>query len=624
MKIPNWHEEIETFRMSANILIVSGNILDSFIYPSNDGIYILSGYLENLTRDIGYKCVTVYDNINGFRGRKESIESLSAIAGDEGYNNSKVGGNIPFQYSPNSINACSIVKKALSQRRVSTAIIMDMASRYIPSPDSTRMEDIDSFHVLMNAGRCAMPAPLADGSPTQNILIMLVDKENDLPVWFYMNNPSVRRIQICRPSDEQRREYIEANHFRDFFDPMVFEADMEQYRGKTEELKKIKREMVALTDDLMFSDIISIQQLCRNKKFRINEFSKAIKLFRYGIVSESIWDRLSREDVARVEAALFKNIIGQDRAVRHTTEVLKRIESGMSNISSGNFNKPKGIMFFAGPTGTGKTEMAKQLAENLFLNKDALVVFDMSEYSSPNSDQRLLGAPPGYIGYESGGQLTNAALRNPFSIFLFDEIEKAEPGIMDKFLQILGEGRLTDGSGRTAYFNESIIIFTSNLGAYVRDPDNPGKRKPAFSTEDNYDVIRRRVTSEIESYFKNTLGRPEILNRIGDNIVVFNFIEGENVGRVLDLKIKKFCNAMKENNSIDVLVESTVREKLIARYNECFKDKGGRGIENMMESALINPVSRYIYDNCINGGIIRVFDIDFDNDGNSELGCTRI
>lgn len=623
MKKPNWHIEIETFRLSASIIIISGNIMDCFVYPDNNNqIMKIADYLAELFSDIGYESVSIYDSIEGFRGDSSSMTKLAATIGvAKGELTS-----IPFQYtSSDKISACCAVKTVLSQNSISSAIIMDLASRYIYSPNSTRMEDINSFHILTQAGRIGSYAKLKDGSPSHNLLVMIVDKENDLPAWFYMNNPNIRRITIERMSTDERLQYFNSRKFETIFDPGVYAADIIKYNNNPEELNKIKTQMVIMTEGLMFSDIITITQLCRINKFHINEFSKAVNLFRYGVTSDNPWDKMNRDTVAKVEDELLKNIIGQNAAINHTMDVIKRIVSGMSNLNSGNTNKPRGIMFFAGPTGTGKTETAKQIAKNLFLSQDSLVTFDMSEYAAENADQRLLGAPPGYVGYEAGGQLTNAVNKNPFSIFLFDEIEKASPKIMDKFLQILGEGRLTDGQGKTVYFNESIIIFTSNLGVYKTDPtDFTGKKKiPAFSPEDSYETVRNKVITSIEEYFKSTLGRPELLNRIGDNIVVFNFIEDKNIKKIIDLKIERIIEAMRENRKINLLVKEEVRLKLVELCKETCKDKGGRGIENVIESALINPIARYIYDQCVAGGTLTVFSLCVDKNGNSTALCNH-
>lgn len=624
MKKSNWHKEIEAFRLSSHIILLSGNILDRFAYPNEEGqIMILPDYLIKLFTDIGYQSVTVYDNINGFRG---SSQSTRLLAGMLEVNEKSLCADIPFnprtQQQP-QMSGCRMIKRALAQNGVSTVIIMDRASRCIPNLTMMSQENVNGFQVLMDTGRTSCCAKLADGTYSNNLLVMLTEKENDLPAWFYMNNPDIRRISIEVMTAEERMEYFNSPAFDYMFDPDVYKTDKMRYDLKPEELKKIKKQMVGLTEKLMFSDIVTISQLCMLNKFHIHEYSKAVDLFRYGITSGNPWDKMDRQTVMDVENALTTNIIGQKQAIIHTMDMIKRIVSGMSNLNSGNSNKPKGIMFFAGPTGTGKTETAKQLAQKLFLSPDALVTFDMSEYASENSDQRLLGAPPGYVGYEAGGQLTNAAIKNPFSIFLFDEIEKAEPRILDKFLQILGEGRLTDGQGRTVYFSESIIIFTSNLGVYIPDPDDPtGKKKvPNFSITDSYTEIRKKVIGYIEEYFKTSLGRYELLNRIGDNIVVFNFIEDENIRKILKQKVDRVVDAYQKARGITLCVDDAVLDAMVSRFAETSKDKGGRGIENIIESVLLNPVSRYISDNAITYGTVTVSSIQTDDSGYNTASC---
>ena len=188
----------------------------------------------------------------------------------------------------------------------------------------------------------------------------------------------------------------------------------------------------------------------------------------------------------------------------------------MSNIVYDSLNVTI-ILFFVGPTGVGKTELSKALAKFLFGDEQACIRFDMSEYAQENSDQKLIGAPPGYVGYEEGGQLTNAVREKPFSIILFDEIEKAakpNPRILDIFLQILEDGRLTDSKGETVYFSESVIIFTSNLGA------------SEVSSSGSNEEVAEEFIKIVKNYFDNEIKRPEILGRIGyNNIVPFNFIK---------------------------------------------------------------------------------------------------
>ena len=218
----------------------------------------------------------------------------------------------------------------------------------------------------------------------------------------------------------------------------------------------------------------------------------------------------------------------------------------------------------------------------------------MSEYGQSHSDQKLMGAPPGYVGYEAGGQLTNAVKKNPFAILLFDEIEKAHPSILDKFLQILEDGRMTDGQGNTVYFSETIIIFTSNLGIYVKDA--LGNRQPNVTMDMDYGEVEKRVRAAIEEYFKLELGRPEILNRIGENIVVFDYIRREAGEAILRAQVDKIIHRMEEQKGIRIQIADFAYESL--KEAALFDlSNGGRGVGNQVEALLINPLSRWLFDN---------------------------
>ncbi len=229
----------------------------------------------------------------------------------------------------------------------------------------------------------------------------------------------------------------------------------------------------------------------------------------------------------------------------------------------------------------------------LFGDENAYVRFDMSEFSAEHSDQRLIGAPPGYVGYDVGGELTNAVREKPFSVVLFDEIEKAHPRILDKFLQILDDGILTSGRGDKVYFSETFIIFTSNLGIFKLESD--GSRVPNVTQDDDFPKVQSAVKNEIENHFKLILNRPEILNRIGENVIVFDFIR-KNVGEeIFESMMDSIISALMENQKIDLSLNEAVKNKL---KEACIKDlsHGGRGIRNMIEANFVNPLSRALFD----------------------------
>jgi ATP-dependent Clp protease ATP-binding subunit ClpA len=250
------------------------------------------------------------------------------------------------------------------------------------------------------------------------------------------------------------------------------------------------------------------------------------------------------------------------------------------------------VAFLAGPTGVGKTELAKSITSLLFGDESAYIRFDMSEFSAEHADQRLIGAPPGYVGYDVGGELTNAVREKPFSVILFDEIEKAHPRILDKFLQILDDGVLTSGRGDRVYFSEAFIIFTSNLGIYRIEAS--GGRVPNVSPDETGTDVARKVRIEIDRHFKAVLNRPEILNRIGENIIVFDFIRPE-IAREIFAGIVKVVLENTDRTGINVELAPGVREQLATL---CLSDlsNGGRGIRNQVETHLVNPLSRALFD----------------------------
>ena len=596
--IPKWHRELVLFSQIKPLIILEGNVLDIYQYPiegnmPRGAIVRLTDYLHYYYLDNGYGNIVFYDNVEGFYNSCDSnmVQSFSSLV----HANCKNGRiEAPFK-SAGKGSASWLIREAISQSSEPTVVIMNLASRYIPSPDNLTQDEVDSFSLLLKASLDAKEVRGTDGITRKNILIIIANKINDLPAWFYLQNPNVKSISIGPPSTEERDYLIRGDNFPSFFSRAIYEEDIGYYEENPAELDKIQDRFVALTDGMSITELNGLRKLCKTENLHIRDMCDVIDLFKYGI-RENPWKQLNLEDVKNAKSRFEERVKGQLYAQTKTLDIIKRAITGLSGLQGSSHGRPKGVLFFAGPTGTGKTETAKTLAELLFGHEDACIRFDMSEYSQSHSDQKLLGAPPGYVGYEAGGQLTNAIKNKPFSILLFDEIEKAHPTILDKFLQILEDGRMTDGQGQTVYFSECIIIFTSNLGIYTRDA--MGERTANVSMEMDYSEVSSRVREAIEQYFKLELGRPEILNRIGENIVVFDFIRPDVGQMILNSQVAKIVNTVLSEKHIILNLsdeaKSTLSEAALSNLSN-----GGRGIGNIVESHLINPLARFMFDNDI-------------------------
>ena len=269
-----------------------------------------------------------------------------------------------------------------------------------------------------------------------------------------------------------------------------------------------------------------------------------------------------RQKLLKLPEILHKRVIGQDEAVEAVSEAILRARAGLKDE-----NRPIGSFIFMGPTGVGKTELAKALSEALFDSERNLIRIDMSEYMEKHSVSRLVGAPPGYVGYDQGGQLTEAVRRQPYSVILFDEIEKAHPDVFNILLQLLDDGRLTDNQGRTVDFKNTIIILTSNIGS-------------AYLTEHIKDdgTIDQSVKDEVEEELKKNF-RPEFINRI-DDIVVFSPLTEAQIGRIIDLSMEEIQDRLEERN---ITIKLTDASKQLISQEAYSPQYGARPVKRYLQ-----------------------------------------
>ena len=292
------------------------------------------------------------------------------------------------------------------------------------------------------------------------------------------------------------------------------------------------------------------------------------------------------EKLKNLEETLHKRVIGQNEAVEAVAKAIRRGRVGLKDP-----NRPIGSFLFLGPTGVGKTELSKALAESLFGNEDAMIRIDMSEYMEPHSVAKLIGSPPGYVGFDEGGQLTEKIRRKPYSVILFDEIEKAHPDVMNMLLQILDDGRLTDSQGRMVNFKNTVIIMTSNIGArLITDKNTLGfttTNNQKEETQKEYEAIKKDVMGELKKEF-----RPEFINRI-DEIIVFHKLNEEDIKQIIDIMLSQVTKRLQEQN-MELTIDDSVKELIAKKGIDV--NYGARPLKRAIQNLLEDKIAEAILD----------------------------
>ncbi|QKG28925.1 AAA family ATPase [Campylobacter sp. RM16187] len=575
-------EWIKKFERDSNLksaILLNGNTSD--IIKGKTGKYVNNiDFIIHMLND-NFSNVILWDRISG-------ISKLSKISGgfydsiqdnlDDDEENYDIGEDNKNNNNNNNTGKYKDINEffgfMLQKINSKTCFILDY-SDYIFSSNSSMSDQEKQWLAILkkSINENAIYDLLNTDMIRQGCLIViLTQKLATIPSSFYVGDPNISTITMPMPSRSKRYEFIE------YIEPMIeFEPMLD---------KPKLNDFIDALDGFSLKDIAQIIKLSKLSKSKLS-YEKTINLYKYG-ESKSPWEDLNRDKLFNIQEILKERVKGQNEAIEKVESVIIRAFTGFSGLQhSTKIKKPKGVLFFVGPTGVGNTELAKSLANFLFGDETACIRFDMSEFNHEHSDQRLVGAPPGYVGYEEGGQLTNAIKAKPFSVLLFDEIEKAHGKILDKFLQILEDGRLTDGKGETVSFAESVIIFTSNIGA--SDTVN----------SDNEKEVKRQFLEKVKEHFIVTLKRPELLNRIGDNnIVPFNFINSDifliEIAKSKFEKIKQFVKEKYKTSDIKFDDEEKTYKILASKVD---KNSGGRGVLNMLESHIVNPLSEFVFEN---------------------------
>ena len=581
---------LDRFAREAGIkssIIVYGNINDIIRNTATSKYTTIPEALASQLKAKGFEKVIKWDRIDGLDGSFDKIEdNPNGGSGGNGYlDDDEIqslanDGNNTYK---DPADFFAYLLDVIRSGKGRNAFILDYSDYIFGNANALSEAERSYLTTLGKALAKSKSYNMLDAGLMKdigNIVIILAHNNSTIPPSYYLNNPLVSMINVPLPGRNEREQFIDLN-----IPYIKINKNLQLPQNKA-----IKDDFIDALDGLSLCDIVQIMKLSNqvrddNKAGTYLSFEKLINLYKYG-EKVSPWEELSKDKLESIEERLEKRVKGQNDAIEKVKDVIIRAYTGFAGLQhSAKQKKPKGTLFFVGPTGVGKTELAKALAEFVFGDEGACIRFDMSEYNHEHSDQRLVGAPPGYVGYEAGGQLTNAVKAKPFCVLLFDEIEKAHGKILDKFLQILEDGRLTDGKGETVYFSETIIIFTSNIGA--------NKVSPELGLKE----ARKEFLDAVKQHFVENLGRPELLNRIGDNIVAFNFISDPAVfTKIAEIKFANIKNFVQERYQADLEFENQ-NAAFMAIAKQAGVANGGRGLLNVMEQFLVNPLSGFIFDN---------------------------
>ena len=591
---PAWLREVDSLLAVHPQFVLSGNVRDRYRLPVAD-MPLADTITDALAAGLchaGFDALLVHDVIDGYRVVSADEEAAWADVREV------TGRDLRSERADDLSRLAEVVRQFAAGGGRRMGLVLDYASQLAGSASDLGPSEHTFFAACLKLSHEAAHHVALDATrpALYNPVFWVVEREHDLPAWLTAGNRGIRSIPVPWPALADREDT----------------AALLTGAGRGEDRRHAAEHIAARTEGMTTASLFDIAALFADQQIPYADAEDAVRVYTLG-AAESPWRRGALAERLRahdMESALSERVLGQPAAVTKAADILRRAVLGLSGAQAGSgSSRPRGVLFFAGPSGVGKTELAKALTELVFGSQDAYVRFDMSEFTSEHAGDRLVGAPPGYVGFEGGGELTNAIRSKPYALLLFDEIEKAHPRILDKFLQLLDDGRLTDGRGTTVHFSDTLVVFTSNLGMTRPALDGRGARVATVTLDDPYDEIETRVTEEIRRYFTEELNRPELLNRVGDNLVVFDFVRAPVAADITDLMLANIAARVEESAGITVRLSDAAHAQLhaLATADLSF---GGRGIGNVLESRFVNPLARALFEReATPGGVVEVVEI---------------
>lgn len=578
---PPWLRAVARELGAGRHVVLHGAVRD--LSEWDDGYRDQRFILSRALPAMGFDVVGFHDPVDGMRFPVDGMEALCAGLAEPRGTGGR--GRLPDVRQP--LAAMGVIRAAVQQSEVACAFVLDFADIVLRDPGASAGADRELIVWLKTALHDARFAGLRG---LRNSIVLVAEDLDQVPQGLYLHDPRVTTVQVDVPSLSERRAFL------DRAVPLFHgaEALAEPDRGVVVDT------LANLSDGLGLFELDALRRLSLREGLPVDQPRPLMNLYRYGEQVDR-WEQLDDARIATAEEVLGRRVIGQERAVAAVADRLAAARSGLDLSPHPDVadTQPKGQLFLVGPTGVGKNELAKALAELVFDDESALASFDMGEYKEEHSGARLIGAPPGYVGHEQGGQLTNRLRTRPASLLLFDEFEKAHPAVYDKFLPILQDGRLTDGQGSTVYFGQTFIVFTSNVGA---DELHRAIRRRGQAPD--YEEVRAIFESAVEDYFTRELGRPELLGRLGDGVVVFDVLRDDSIEAITRKFLAQLAASARLRRDLDLRFDEAGIFDLVRRdlYEAGGLAFGGRRIRTVIDTTVRLPLVRAIRDAGVSEG----------------------
>ncbi|WP_405003258.1 AAA family ATPase [Kitasatospora purpeofusca] len=662
---PSWIRELDMALTVHPQVLLTGNVRDQYLLPDDHAAgssatlapYSLGGVIESLCAARGYGALAFLDQVH----ERITLLRLSATVDqvpevlrefaerDEKWRRGRDGQGADGSDDEDEPEMLDRLRDAMvgvvHHPGPPIGLVVPYSGRLGSPQAPVAGEAARLFAAAEELGHTARPVQGASAVTPYNTVFWVVERQEELPREFAVGSRAVRVISVPQPPHDQR--LAAARHVV---------GGLSRYQAATggpalteAETATAAKALADSSHGMGSSEVMAIGRMALDRNLPVQRLDEAARLYRIGVL-DNPWATVElRERIAAGEEFLNGKVIGQPYAVRRTLEIFMRSAAGLNGAqASSSPSRPRGTLFLSGPTGVGKTELAKGVAE-MILGKDARPIrFDMSEFAEEHARDRLIGAPPGFVGHDAGGELTNAVRANPMSVLLFDEIDKANPRLFDLFLQILEDGRLTDGRGATVYFTECVLVFTSNLGitaAVMGEPPKDGAgagdaggtagagggtgeagstgatevaprtNRRQLSRHDDPTIVRQSLREAFDAFFNDTIKRPELRNRFGDNFIPMDFMQEKWVPQILDKAIASVAGRVLETHGAELVLADDAWEVLRVEATRRL-DHGGRGVLTAVESALVNPLAKEVFRTPPRRGErLRVVAIEGDGDG---------